>query len=57
MFSNDPKHYRATPRTTGEAFGPYHNFAPSGRRKSRLWTALGVVACGAVLGLLVGWRG
>jgi len=57
MFSKDNKHYRATPRTTSEAFGPYHRFAPPAPPVSKLWTVVGVLLIGAAFGLLIGWRG
>ena len=59
MFSKDKTHYRATPRTLNEAFGPYHSFNVEYRRvrKDILCAALGVVALGVVYGLLIGWRG
>lgn len=58
MFSKDKQHYRATPRTTFEAFGPYHNFAPEKKiRSSALAAAGGVIALGILYGLLLAWRG
>lgn len=59
MFSKDLKHYRATPRTLNEAFGPYHSFIEREQRvrKDILCAALGVIALGIVYGLLIGWRG
>jgi hypothetical protein len=59
MFSKDRTHYRATPRTLNEAFGPYHSIDVQYRRvrKDVLGAAFGVVALGIVYGLLIGWRG
>lgn len=57
MFSRDNKHYRPTPRSINEAFGPYHRFAPPAPVVSKLWTAAGVLLIGAAFGLLIGWRG
>jgi hypothetical protein len=59
MFSRDLKHYRATPRTTSEAFGPYHSFQQSHRRTKLgiLCAAAGVIALGVVYGFLFAWRG
>jgi hypothetical protein len=58
MFSRDAKHYRRTPRTTSEAFGPYAHY--QSRKQARndiIQVALSVVALGVVYGLLFGWRG
>lgn len=59
MFSKDNRHYRATPRTLQDAFGPYHVFHEQHRRaKSNIvCAALGVIALGVIYGLLFGWRG
>ena len=58
MFSRDNKHYRATPRSIKEAFGPYHRYDIAVCRKhERLVAAVGVVFVGVLLGLLLGWRG
>jgi hypothetical protein len=59
MFSKDNRHYRSTPRTLNEAFGPYHSMNVEYRRvrKDILSVALGVIALGIVYGLLIGWRG
>lgn len=63
MFSRDPKHYRPTPRTTSEAFGPYHEFLRDQKRLrnleflSNISPILGVLIVGIVYGLLFGWRG
>lgn len=57
MFSRDPKHYRATPRTISEAFGPYAKFAPPPAKRDKWLTIAGVVLVGAAFGLLIGWRG
>ena len=59
MFSRDFKHYRPTPRTTQQAFGPYHNFYTTNtpKKHERLVAIVGVIFVGVVLGLLFGWRG
>ena len=59
MFSKDPKHYRATPRTVQEAFGAYHRYEEirACRRHERLCVVAGVIVLGVVYGLLFGWRG
>lgn len=58
MFSRDSKHYRPTPRTTSEAFGPYHFYESKKQaRRDVISVALGVIALGIVYGLLFGWRG
>jgi hypothetical protein len=58
MFSKDSRHYRATPRTIGEAFGPYHRYDISVcRRHERLIAVVGVIVAGVLLGLAFGWRG
>jgi hypothetical protein len=58
MFSKDNKHYRPTPRTTQEAFGPYHRYEVSICKKhERLCAIAGVLIVGAIYGLLIGWRG
>jgi hypothetical protein len=58
MFSRDSKHYRPTPRTTSEAFGPYHKYqSVKQARWDFIQVALGVIALGVVYGLLFGWRG
>lgn len=66
MFSRDIKHYRATPRTTSEAFGPYAEYQPDLRieRRERLIDLLGMAASligaatlAVAIGLLVGWLG
>lgn len=58
MFSRDPKHYRPTPRTIQQAFGPYHKFEIEKCRKhERLVITVGVIALGVLFGLLFGWRG
>lgn len=57
MFSKDIKHNRPTPRSTSQAFGPYHQFAPPAPPVSKLWTVAGVLLIGAAFGLLIGWRG
>lgn len=58
MFSRDSKHYRATPRSLQEAFGPYHRYnIVVCRKHERLVAAIGVIFVGVLLGLLLGWRG
>ena len=59
MFSKDNRHYRPTPRTLNEAFGPYHNFQAikTCRKHERLCVIAGVIVLGMVYGLLMGWRG
>lgn len=59
MFSKDAKHYRRTPRTMSEAFGPYARFEDVKvcRRHQRLVAAVGVIVLGVIYGLLFGWRG
>jgi hypothetical protein len=58
MFSRDNKHYRPTPRTTQEAFGPYSRYQSKKQaRNDILQVALGVLALGVTYGLLFGWRG
>jgi len=54
MFSRDVKHYRPTPRTINQAFGPYHSFSPRAYRRTQAhvyMAALGVLA----LGIWYGW--
>lgn len=58
MFSQDPKHYRPTPRTMNQAFGPYSKLTLVSHRhirRERWIAAAGVVACGVVYGLLMYW--
>lgn len=58
MFSRDYKHYRSTPRTVQEAFGPYHRYDIAVCRKhERLVAIAGVLGVGVIFGLLMGWRG
>ena len=59
MFSKDNKHYRPTPRTLNEAFGPYHRWQEirTCRKHERLCVVAGVIVLGVVYGLLMGWRG
>jgi hypothetical protein len=58
MFSRDNRHYRATPRTITQAFGPYHRYDIAVCKKhERLCAVVGVVIVGIVFGLLIGWRG
>jgi hypothetical protein len=61
MFSKDIKHYRPTPRTIQDVFGPYHQsriIEIGYRRKfDRAFTVLGTLAAGIILGLLCAWRG
>lgn len=58
MFSKDNRHYRTTPRTISEAFGPYHRFDIAYCRKWEKRTAIaGVLIAGIFFGLLMGWRG
>jgi hypothetical protein len=56
MFSRDNKHYRATPRTTQQAFGPYHRFQMPPAPKQHAWDivacAVGVILLGALYGYL-----
>lgn len=53
MFSKDNRHYRATPRTVSEAFGPYHCYDNSVCRKhERLIAVVGVIVVGVIYGLL-----
>jgi hypothetical protein len=52
MFSRDPKHYRPTPRSLNEAFGPYHRLDIAVCRKhERLCAIVGVIFCGVLLGI------
>lgn len=58
MFSKDAKHYRPTPRTVQQAFGPYHRSDIAHCRKhERLIAVVGTLIVGVILGLLIGWRG
>ncbi len=60
MFSQDPKHYRSTPRTTQQAFGPYSRAHFENRKRecwSMLLTVVTIVVIGAYFGLLLAWRG
>ena len=60
MFSQDPKHYRSTPRTTQQAFGPYSRAHFENRKHERggmLFTLLAIVVIGVYFGLLLAWRG
>lgn len=58
MFSKDNRHYRPTPRSVSEAFGPYHCYDIDYCRKhERLIAIAGVLIVGVILGLLFGWRG
>ena len=59
MFSRDPKHYRPTPRSIQQAFGPYHRMPEirTCRKHERLCVIVGVLFLGAVYGLLFAWRG
>jgi hypothetical protein len=53
MFSRDPKHYRQTPRSIQEAFGPYHRLDIAVCRKhERLCVIVGVIVLGVIYGLL-----
>lgn len=55
MFSRDPKHYRSTPRTIQDAFGPYHRMqaAQTCRKHERLCAIVGVVIVGVIYGLML----
>lgn len=58
MFSKDRKHYRPTPRTMNEAFGPYHVYRPYDQRKADaniICAAVGVIILGASYGLMFVW--
>jgi hypothetical protein len=58
MFSRDNRHYRATPRTIQEAFGPYHRYdIEICRKHERLIATVGALFVGIIFGLLFGWRG
>lgn len=53
MFSRDNRHYRATPRSTQQAFGPYHRFDIAVcKRHERLCAVAGVIVIGVIYGLL-----
>jgi hypothetical protein len=60
MFSRDPMHYRATPRTLQTSkFGPYASIDRDDTR-SRAGSVLYLVAailCAATLGILLGFNG
>ena len=52
MFSRDNKHYRPTPRTIQQGFGPYHRLDIAVCRKhERLCAIVGVIVCGVLLGI------
>ena len=66
MFSRDIKHYRATPRSTSEAFGPYAEYQPDLRaeRRERLIDLLcmaasliGAATIAVAIGVMIGWLG
>ena len=58
MFSRDNRHYRTTPRSIQDAFGPYHRFDIAVcKRHERLCVIAGVIIVGMVYGLLFAWRG
>jgi hypothetical protein len=54
MFSRDPKHYRPTPRSVQQAFGPYHQLHEirTCRRHERLCAVAGVIVLGVIYGIL-----
>jgi hypothetical protein len=57
MFIRDMKHYRPTPRTIQQAFGPYANFKfqPFTRRRERFWSIVGVMVAGGIFGAMYVW--
>lgn len=68
MFSRDPKHYRATPRTTQQAFGPYAEYIAERAERdfnrqrlidiaSMAACTLGSIACAIAIGVMMGWNG
>lgn len=57
MFSRDARHYRRTPRTISEAFGPYHRYDVAVCRKHERLCLIAAVLVMAGIGLLIGWRG
>lgn len=53
MFSKDNRHYRPTPRSINEAFGPYHRYDIAYCRKhERLIAIVGVLIVGVIYGIL-----
>lgn len=69
MFSRDNRHYRATPRSIQQAFGPHTDsfISDSDRREfnRRRWIdiasmaacTLGSIACAIAIGVMLGWQG
>jgi len=65
MFSKDSKHYRPTPRTTQQAFGPYAEYREDRQFRLQRWVDIatmaactfGAIACAAAIGLMFGWNG
>jgi hypothetical protein len=58
MFSRDNRHYRKTPRTVQDAFGPYHRFDIAVcKRHERLCAIVGVIVLGVLFAVELWWRG
>lgn len=57
MFSKDKRHYRPTPRTLNDAFGPYSRLEPLHIRDrfDRMSTVVGVLVFGVLFGALMFW--
>lgn len=64
MFSRDARHYRSTPRTTQQAFGPYAEFRADRRAFNRqrlidiatmAACTLGAFVCAALIGVMLAW--
>jgi hypothetical protein len=56
MFSRDNKHYRPTPRTIQQAFGPYARFHREAIRESRkdvLGAVIGILILGVIYGFFL----
>jgi len=57
MFSKDNRHYRPTPRSVQQAFGPYHRYDIAVCRKHERLCLVAAIIVMALIGLLIGWRG
>lgn len=60
MFSKDNRHYRSTPRSIQQAFGPYAKLDTGVvvcKRHERLCAIVGVIVLGVVFAVELWWRG
>jgi hypothetical protein len=52
MFDRDCRHYRSTPRSLNDAFGPYARLSVHQKRKPRIAPVLWILAYGFAIGAL-----